>query len=163
MRAGVSPLISMVILVAIIFGIAAFVAPWMYTMVTSVTNETAATTGQELQCQNTAYDFDTDFATFGVDWNFTGATDSLSVKVINTGNINLYGFSFELELNRTVGNPEIKYFEVNETSQRTAMNPLKPGQSAILEAVMDQDLNGTLVKLKVLNPVCPRFFVAQEF
>ncbi len=163
MRLGVSPLISMVILIAVIFGIAAFIAPWMYTTVTTITNETTSTTDTELQCQNTAYDFDTNYATFGVDWNFTGSDDSLSAKVINTGNVNLYNFSFELELNRTIGNPRIEYLEVNGTTQRTPMNPLKPGQSVILEAAMYGDLDGTLTKLKIINPVCPRFFVEQEF
>lgn len=163
MRAGISPLISLVIIVAIIFGITAFIAPWMYETVMSITNETSSTADTEMKCQNTAYDFDTDYGTFGADWNFTASSDTLSAKVVNTGNVNLHGFSFELELNRTIGNPSIKYFDVNSTTQKTPINPLKPGQSAILEAVMDEDLNGTLTKLKILNPVCPRYYVEQEF
>lgn len=163
MRAGVSPLISMVILIAIVFGIAAFMAPWMYTAVTTVTNQTTTASDTEMRCQSTAYDFDMGYGTFGAEWNFTTSGDTLSAKVINTGNVNLYGFSFEVELNRTIGTPGIFYFDVNSSTQRTAINPLKPGQSAILEAVMDQDLNGTLAKLKINNPVCPRFYVVQEF
>jgi len=162
-RLGVSPLISTVVLIALVMGIAALMGPWMFSTVNTVTNQTSNTAEMELICQRTSYDFDTGYGTFGVDWNLAGASDSISVRIVNTGNTNLYNFSFELETNRTIGTPQIKYFDVNSTTQRTAMNPLKPGQSVVLEAAMDEDLNGTLTRLKVLNPVCSRFFVEQEF
>ncbi|MFQ5647622.1 MAG: hypothetical protein ACE5FW_00110 [Candidatus Aenigmatarchaeota archaeon] len=158
---GISPIVSAVIVVAIIFGIAAVTTPWMFGLTQNVTNQTEAGQTLRLICQNTAYDFDTGYATYGVDWNFSAGNGTLDVKIVNTGNINLHNFSLEATLNTTTG-LEIVYLDINSSSQKTGANPLKPGQTAILKANVTQNLTGTLREIKVLNDVCPVFYVTQE-
>lgn len=158
---GVSPVISAVIVVAIVFGIAALTTPWMFELAQNATNQTQAYQQTSLLCQNTAYDFDTSYGIYGVSWNFSSAPDTLDVKIINTGNTNLQGFSIEILINTTTG-LDIILLDINSTYQRTGANPLKPGQTTILKANITQNLTGTLREVKVLNEVCPSFYVAQE-
>jgi len=158
---GISPVISAVIVVAIVFAIAALSTPWMFEITQNATNQTQIYQETSLLCQNTAYDFDTDYGTYGVSWNFSGTNDTLDVKIINTGSTNLRGFSIEILIDTTTG-LDIKQLDVNSTYQRTGANPLKPGQTAILKANITQDLTGTLQEVKILNEVCPSFYVAQE-
>jgi len=154
---GLSPIISVVILIVVVFSIAAMVGPWMYDIATTMSNQTSSDVDTKLLCQNTAYDFDTDYATFGVNWS--EANNALTAKIINTGTINLHSFSFETIVNSTV----IKYFNVTIDTQKTASNPLKPGQTVILEADGTTYLVGsTLNEVKILNNVCPSVYIRQE-
>jgi FlaG/FlaF family flagellin (archaellin) len=158
MKKGVSETVSFVVLVALAFAVAAFVSPWVFTLVTNSSNQTEQTVLNKLICGNAAYDFDTDYGTFGVNWNFTGSGDWLRAKIMNTGTVNLYSFSFEIELNDST----IVSYDVNQTAQKTEANPLKPGQSALLQAAITDNINMTLVKVKVRNGVCQNVFVSQE-
>jgi FlaG/FlaF family flagellin (archaellin) len=163
-RLGVSPLVSAVILIAVIFAIAASIAPWMFGITTELANQSSTTAQTHMLCQNTAYDYDTGYGTFGVSWNFSGSqptSDILQAKVVNTGTVNLYNFSFEIEIDSS-GTLEILEFPVNGTSQRTSANPLKPGSSTILRANLTQNLEGTLKSVKVMNLVCPDVYISQE-
>ncbi len=154
---GISPIISVVILIVVIFSIAATVGPWMYNIVTTTTNQTSTDVDMQLLCQNTAYDFDTDYATFGVNWS--ESSNILTVKIINTGTINLYNFSFEIILNSTI----IRYFNATVDTQKTTANPLKPGQTTMVEAYNTTVIVGsTLNEVKILNEVCPSVYINQE-
>jgi flagellin-like protein len=159
-RKAISPLISAVIVIAIVFALAVMISPWMFEVTRDITNQTTVTTETHLKCQNAAFDFDTGYGAQGVDWNFTG-TDSLKVKVKNTGSINMHSFSFEVVVDTAEGGLEIKEISINETVQKTLADPLKPGRSAVLEANFTEDINGTLKELKVLNDVCPTVSVSQ--
>jgi len=158
---GISPLISTVILVGITLTIATFVVPWAFELATSTANTTATEADVQIRCQNAAYDFDSSYGTYGISWNFsgTGGADSLSVKIINTGTVNLYNFSVELFTNTS----EIFEFTINSTYQKTASNPLKPGRSAILYGLVNTDINGTIYKLRILNDVCQHIAIEQKF
>lgn len=149
-RAGISPIMSAVILIGIVFGIATFVSPWMYDLVTSSANETESTTLKELKCRNAAYDFDSSFGTFGVQWNFNAPNGTLGARIRNTGTINIHTFSFELIINSSI----IEYVDVLAATQRGPSNPLRPGQSAFLNATFTKDMNETLKSVKILNTVC---------
>ena len=156
---GLSPLISTVIIIGIVLAIATFIAPWAFELATSTANTTATETENQIKCQNAGYDFDTSYGTYGANWNFseTGGEDTLSVKISNTGTINLYNFSVEVETNTS----EIFDFAINNTYQKTASSPLKPGQSTILHAMINVDINGTLTRVRVLNDVCKHISVKQ--
>ena len=91
----------------------------------------------------------------------SGTSDSLEAKIVNTGSVNLYNFTFEILTNSSAGF-QVTELDVNSTSQKTTGSPLKPGQSAILKALFTIDVNGTLKEVKVLNLVCPSLFVTQE-
>jgi len=158
---GISPLISTIILVGLALTIATFVVPWAFELVTSTANTTATEADIQIRCQNAAYDFDSSYGTYGISWNFTGTggVDSLSVKIINTGTVNLYNFSVELFTNTS----EIFEFGINSTYQKTPSNPLKPGRSAILHSLVNTDINGTISKLRVLNEFCQHIAIEQEF
>ncbi len=157
MRKALSPLISVTILVVISLSLAALIAPWMYDLVTTTTNETGSSTAQQVKCRNAGLDFDSDYGDYGADWNFTGnGTDWLKAKVINTGTIDLWGFSFELTLESQSGE-EIQHYEPTSSTDMTSSNPLRPPRSAIIEANITQDINDTILTLRsvrVLNGVC---------
>jgi hypothetical protein len=157
MRA-LSPLVSVVILVVISISIASFIAPWMYDLITTTANETGESTEQQVKCRNAGLDFDPGYGYYGADWNFTNEnmSDSLKVKIVNTGNIDLWGFSFELTLDSQAGK-EIRHMDPTSATQKTASSPLRASMSAIIEADITEDINGsvyTLEEVKVLNTVC---------
>ncbi len=155
MRTGVSPLVSTVIVLAIAFGAAAFVTPWMGNLVTGVTEQTGQTTTTQILCENLAYDFDTSYGTDGVSWNFTEFNDTLTTKIRNTGGVNVFNFSFELTVwNETLGERIYRFYPTPDT-QTTQVDPLLPGQSTILEAYITRDVEGILRGIKILNGPCP--------
>lgn len=155
---GVSPLISTVMLIVIAMAIGAFVSPWAFNLVRTSTNQTSANVDAQLLCQNVGYDFDNTYGTNGLVWNLTGTNATITAKIINTGTINLYNFTFDIIINKSV----IYEVAVNSTSQKTQANPLKPGQSAIITMNLTQDYNETLTNIKVRNAVCPSRYISQE-
>ncbi len=155
---GISPIISAVILIAIVVTIATIVAPWALNIALNVSNRTGGDIDQRLICQNTDYDFDTNYGTYGINWNFTGSSDWLRARIVNTGTQKLYGFSFEIVLNTS----EIRSYDVNSTSQKTQSNPMLPGEWALLDAVLTDDINNTLTEVKILNDACPSKSITQE-
>ncbi|RLI98463.1 MAG: hypothetical protein DRO99_00670 [Candidatus Aenigmatarchaeota archaeon] len=158
MMKGISPIISTVILIAIIFSIATFVSPWIFQLITSTTNQTSSDTSTEIKCMNAAYDFDTGYGTYGVKWEFSTQNDTLGARIKNTGTVNLHSFQFELTFNDTI----ISYHNATSGTQRTRANPLKPGQSAFLNASFTDNVNDTLTAIKILNGPCPSVYVSQE-
>lgn len=157
--AGISPIISTVILVVVVFSIAAVVSPWMIGIVTETSNETGTATSNEIRCREAAYDFDTSYGTYGVSWSFSTINNTLGVKIKNTGTITLYNFSFEITINDTI----IEYFDATESTQRTPANPLKPRNSAFINASITKDINDSMTSIKVLNIVCPNVHISQDF
>jgi FlaG/FlaF family flagellin (archaellin) len=159
---GVSPLISAIILITITFGIlGAIIGPWMFTLTYNTTQQTTESTEQKIMCTNAGYDFDPNYGINGIYWNFLGTSDELKTRITNTGTINLYNFSFEFNINITTG-LETKHFSPTPSTQKTSTNPLKPGQSTILDANITEDITGTLKEVKILNDVCPSIYIDQE-
>jgi hypothetical protein len=158
MAKALSPLISGIIIVVLSISLASAVAPWMYELVMTTTNETGSSTAQQVKCRSAGMDFDSGYGDYGVEWNFTGnGTDWLKAKVINTGNIDLYGFSFELTV-ISASSQEILHFDATPTTMMTASDPLKAPRSAIIEADITGDINSSvysLLQVKVLNAACP--------
>jgi flagellin-like protein len=157
--AGISPIISTVILMVVVFSIAAAVSPWIIKLVTDTSKSTTNQTTTGIKCREAAYDFDTSYGTYGVSWSFSTANNTLGAKIKNTGTVTLYNFSFELTFNETV----IEYFYATEGTQRTSANPLKPSHSAFINASITKDVNDTLTNVKILNIVCTDAYVAQNF
>jgi hypothetical protein len=159
---GLSPIVSVVILVVISLSIASMVAQWMYGFVATTANETGTTAQQQVRCRTAGLDFDTDYGYYGIQYNFSGnvsanETDWIKIKVVNTGTLDLYGFTVEATLlNNT--DEMIEHYPLTDASGRTASNPLRPAQSAIIVANITYDINETtttLTEVKVLNSVCP--------
>jgi len=149
---GASLFISFVLLMLIVFGLALIIGPWIIDFSSKLSQKTENTTIDKITCQEAAYDFEPDYGIDGADWNFTGATDTLYVKIKNTGTQNLHNFSFELTIASSLYN-----FNVTSDSQKSSADPLKPSQSTILEANMTDVTNQSsdLQNIKVLNMVCP--------
>ncbi|MBU0898680.1 MAG: hypothetical protein KKB03_00725 [Nanoarchaeota archaeon] len=158
---GISPLIASVIIIGITLTIATFVVPWAYDLAVSTSNTTTTEANKQIKCQNAGFDFDSGYGTYGVTSNFTGTggADTMSVKIKNTGTINLYNFSIEVEINTS----EIFEFAINSTYQKTPSNPLKPGRTAVLHALVNVDVNGTLTEARVVNDVCQQIYIKQSF
>jgi FlaG/FlaF family flagellin (archaellin) len=154
---AVSQMISTVMIVVIVIALSAMISPWAFEMARQQANQTQDYANQQIKCQNTAYDFDTNYGTNGVNWTSTGTNDNLTVKIVNTGYQNLYNFSFEIVINGTA----ILRPNVTSATQKTSASPLLPGQSTFLNATTN--ISGTLSEVKVLNIVCQSFYVRQEF
>lgn len=157
MMKALSPIISGIIIVVLSISIASVVAPWMYELVMTTTQDTQNTTALQVKCRSAGIDYDSEYGNYGVDWNFTGnGTDWLRAKMINTGTIDMYGFSFELTL-ISATSEEIMHYDATPSSQKTASDPLKAPRSAIIVANITPDINSSIHALKtvkVLNTVC---------
>ncbi len=156
MKKAVSPIISTVLMILVAMSIAAFVSPWAINIATTTTNASATNALMQINCQNTYYDFATDYGNRnGVNITTSnGVIVDLSAKLENTGTRNVYDFSFQLS-NAT------HIFDCNVTSatQKSRADPLHPGEEAIISALLTGEcsgLNDTITKVKVLNAVCPR-------
>ncbi len=161
MSKGLSPIVSVVILIVISLTIATIVSSWMFRLVTTTTNQTGTTTENQVLCRNAGLDFDTNYGYYGVESNFSGnvsanETDWIRMKIVNTGTVNLHGFTIEATLlNGTVY--EIEHYVLTEASEKTSANPLKSAESDIVTANITYDINEsttTLEEVKVLNSVC---------
>lgn len=156
---GMSPLISTVLLIAIILLMAAVIGPWALRLAIEASEGASADANQNLICRQTAYAFDTDYGSSGVTWNFNGTNGTVSTRIINTGTQNLYNFSFELTMLTSSGLRLVVFPDVNitNTTQRTKANPLKPGYDWILDAdVVNINDTWSLTEVKVINDVCPK-------
>jgi flagellin-like protein len=156
---GVSPLVSSVIVILIVLALAAFIGPWLISLTQQVSDDETRRVEQELICRQTSYDFDSDYGNGGITWNFTNTTGVMSAKIINTGNRNIYNFTYELVFTTSSGQRIVTYPDVNITqdSQKTKANPLKAGQSWILNAALSSiNDTWTLNEVKILNVVCPQ-------
>lgn len=156
---GISPLISTVILVAVTLSVASIVANFIANTSQRVADDAASDIAAGIRCKNAAMDFDTEFGSLGIDWSL-GPTDKMDVKIINTGEANLYGFSVEAWIDS--GTESVKNFNMQEAYKRDRNNPLKPGQSAILKANITEGLSGNLKSLKVLNAACPQAYAERS-
>ncbi|MBU0953718.1 MAG: type IV pilin [Nanoarchaeota archaeon] len=162
MRKGVDPLISTILLVALVVALAAFISPWAFNLAVDTTNQTTEETNMQIRCQNAAYDVDTTYGTNGFTFDISTASDILSTRIVNTGLVNMYNFSFEVFFNSSDEGLVVKELSMNDTFQKTKALPLKPGASAVLRAIFTEDLNGTLQKVKVRNLACPSVFVESD-
>ncbi len=153
---GISPIISMVMLIIIVFAIAGTVGPWLVDIARTASEKTGSDVSSGLACSKFSYAFDADYGTNGVEHDFSGASDWLKAEITNTGSINAYNLSFELLLET-----DIREYSLTKRSEKTEASPLKPGQSAVLEAnITDNLAAGSLREVKVLNEACPGFFIS---
>jgi len=155
MRKAVSPLMSTILVISIIFVIAGIVGPWALNFSKKEVGNTGENTENQITCQSTSYDFDSSYGNSGVEWEFPQRM--LRAKVMNTGSVSLHSFSFQLYIQDS----GYRFYQTKNSI--TPDNPLKPGQSAILEANITEDLSGQLTEVKVLNGVCSTFILTQEF
>jgi hypothetical protein len=155
-KKAVSALLSTIIVIGLIVTIAGIVGPWAMNFSRRQVNNTQGNVDNQISCQSTAYDFDASYGSNGVDWDFSGTSDWLRAKVLNTGSINLHSFSFQIYINGT----GYKFFQAKGQDPEKV---LKPGQSIILDANITEDLSGTLTEVRILNGVCKAFILTQEF
>jgi len=154
---AVSVLLSAIIVIGIIVVIAGLVGYWALNFAGRQVNNTGGNVDNQITCQSTAYDFDSSYGNSGMDWDFSGASDWLKAKIMNTGQINLHSFSFQIYIQGT----GYKFFPAKNNI--TPDNPLKPEESTVIEANITENLSGQLTEIRVLNGVCKTFILAQEF
>jgi hypothetical protein len=153
---AISELLSVVIIIGVIVVIAGLVGPWAMNFAGSQVNNTGGNADSQITCQAASYDFDSSYGNSGADWDFSGQ-DWLRAKVMNTGTVSLHSFSFQIYVQGS------GYVFLPVKNAITPDSPLKPGQTALLEADIAEDLAGTLTEVRVLNGVCSTFILAQEF
>lgn len=150
MRKGISPIIATAIIVVLVIAMASLVGPWMMDLANTVTTNVENETVSDIACNYAAYDFDTDYATYGVNWSSTLRT--LYAQIKNTGTQNLYSFSFEVKMNGTI----IQNFDPTTATDKTGSNPLRPGQTTLLNASITISLDNTTINtVKITSTVCP--------
>lgn len=154
---AVSPLISTILVIAIIVVIAGMLGPWAMNFAGRSVNNTGGNVENQITCQNTAYDFDSSYGNSGVEWDFSGSSDWLRAKIVNTGSVSLHSFSFQVYV-QGVG---YRFFPAK--NQITPDSPLKPAQSAVIEANISEDLTGSVTEVRILNGICKSVSIAQEF
>ncbi len=161
---GVSPLISTVLLILIVLLLATTIGPWMLDLAKKTSTGINRDINQDLVCRQTSYDFDSDYGNSGVSWDFSSTNKTVSAKIVNTGMQNLYNFSFQLVFQTVEGSERIlsyPYVNITQDTQKTASNPLKPGEEWVLEAdVTGIGNNWTLSKVRVINAVCPKISIS---
>lgn len=155
-RKGISPIISTVLMILVAVMIAAFVGPWSVNLATTTSNASADNAMTQINCQNTFYDFSTDYGNnAGVNITVVGGNIwELKAKIENTGTRNVYGFSFQLS-----NSSEIFNCDVTSATQKTSADPLRPGEECILDAYLTgscYNISDTLTKVKIINNVCSR-------
>ncbi|MBL7206331.1 MAG: hypothetical protein ISS36_01890 [Candidatus Aenigmarchaeota archaeon] len=161
MRKGISPLVAMVVLIIIVFGIAGVVGPWLLNLVRISTQQSGYNTATQLICKNFAYDFDTEYGIDGVDHDFSSTPDKLKSRIENKGTVSAYNFSFEITI-EVLDDIVIKNYDVAQASQKTEEDPLKPGESTILVANITEDITGILKEVKIINDVCSDIYIEQD-
>ena len=144
---GLSPLIGYIMLLSMVVILAATLSPWLIGITQQSTNQTGEDVNKEIYCRDLSYDFVSDYGTYGVEWDFSGTSDYLRAKIKNYGTVNIWGFSFEFELS----DYSFIRFDATQDSQKARSDPLKPGESAIIEANITQDLTTDLAKISVRN------------
>jgi len=144
---GISPLIGAILVVTIVFVLAAILSPWIMRLAQDTVNQTGEDVNKDIYCRDMSYDFVQDYGTNGVEWDFSGSSDYLRVKIKNYGTVNAYGFSFEFELT----DYSLVRFEAKQNTQKTLTNPLRPQESAVIEANIIKDLTQDLIKVTVRN------------
>ena len=154
---AVSVLLSAIIVIGIIVVIAGLVGSWALNFAGRQVNKTGGNVDNQITCQGTAYDFDSSYGNSGVDWDFSGSSDWIKAKIMNTGQINLHSFSFQIYIQGA----GYKFFAAKNGI--TPDNPLKPEESAVIEANITEDISGQLTEVKILNGVCKSFILVQEF
>ncbi|MBN2102350.1 MAG: type IV pilin [Candidatus Aenigmarchaeota archaeon] len=157
MLKGVSPIISTVLLILIAISIAAFVGPWSLNLATTTSNASATNAMNQIDCQNTFYDFSSDYGNYeGVNITASGGLIiEFRTKLENTGTRNVYGFSFQLSNSTDIFN-----CAVTSATQKSSSDPLRPGEECIIEALLSGECanmgEGSITKVKVLNGVCSK-------
>lgn len=151
---AVSPLIATVLLLGLAFAIAALVGPWAFDTARGITERKANESAGAVMCQSGTYDFDSSWNGTGIGLNVSGTGDSISAKIVNTGYQSLHNFTFIVTVNQT-SSVVIKEFTANETTQRTASTPLRPGERTVLGAALTEDITGRVTRVGVVSAVCP--------
>jgi FlaG/FlaF family flagellin (archaellin) len=155
---GVSQMISTVLIMLISVAAAVMLGPWVIDLATQSSTQSGTGVTNTLICQQSGYTFDGSYGSYGADWNITGNNGTITSKITNTKMQNLYNFTFEITFQTGSGERIVTYPDVRITtlSQKTVQNPLKAGQSVILEAdVYNVNDTWTIQRIKILNDVCP--------
>ena len=90
---GISPLIGAVMLISIIIVLGAMLGPWIIKLAQESVNNSGNDVDREIYCRDMSYDF----YGSGLEWDFSGS-DYLRAEIKNYGTVDVYGFSFEVEL-----------------------------------------------------------------
>lgn len=144
---GISPLIGAIMLISLILVLAAALSPWITKLVQDSQNQTGTRVDKEIYCRDMSYDFVSSYGSGGVTWDFSTGSDTLTVRIKNYGTNNVYDLSFEFEL----VDYSLVRFDATLDTQRSMVNPIRPQESAIIEANITQDLTQNLRKVTVRN------------
>jgi hypothetical protein len=156
---GVSQMISTVLIMLISVAAAVLLGPWVIDLATQSSTQSGTGVTNMLTCQQSGYTFDSSYGSYGAEWNITGNNGTITAKITNTKMQNLYNFTFEITFMTPSGTERIVTYpdvRITTLTQKTVQNPLKAGQSVILEAdVYNVNDTWTIQRIKLLNDVCP--------
>ena len=145
---GISPLISAVILIAIVIGVGTIISGWSSQFIKKQTGKVGER-GQIDCVYSSLY-----FKPADVDCNLSGTPGlGLNVTVTNTGSVDLYDF----EVTLTLADHSVYSYGLTAATNKTSSNPLKSGSKAHLNVNITDDLSGnTPAKVRVVAKNCPQ-------
>ncbi len=150
---GLEPLVSAVLVVAIVLAASSIISVWYMGFVSRSVKGEGSRIAETTECGQAALDFDSSGTGGGIRWDFSGPreTDYLEAWLVNTGPVNLYGFVFEAFVDQSDGT---HIFVLQPEKDATIANPLKPGQSRLFKSKLTEDVQGELKRIRVMNGAC---------
>lgn len=152
MRKGISPIIAVVLLIAIAISLGILVSNWATQWVFT-----------EISSPERACGLDTDYIIERAVFNETG-DDQLWIKITNKGNVELYGFGIEMDNGTRIVRFESGSEFINQSNQSTIINRTnRLGRERSLYLIVNltnesfynySTFGSTLKSVKVLNDVC---------
>ncbi|MBI4173184.1 MAG: hypothetical protein HY519_00520 [Candidatus Aenigmarchaeota archaeon] len=152
-RKGLSEMLSAILLIGMAAGAALLLSGWAESFIRQTAGNGNQQVAQELACRNAGLSLDSGFGNAGISWDFAADPDVLEVQVLNTGSIDLYGFSIIAVIDNQGLASQL--LAVEQGYQKTLQEPLKPGRSAVLKAAITEDLAGALKEIIVASSACP--------
>ncbi len=150
MRKGLSPLVAVVLLVALTMAVFGLIASWMTSTTKTQTEMIEKSAKKEINCSSALLDI--------VSVICSSSNQQLKIGIHNTGDISLYDFSMITKINNTLYQ--------NSTGGPNSTNPLGPGKQIILTYFCNSTTyckqNATVQSVRISPGNCPQAWVEES-
>jgi len=150
MKKALSPLLAMVMLIALTLSVVGLLGSWFVSMSRSQMEEIEEAGEKQIECTNALLDI--------VSVICSNSTEQLKIAINNIGQIDLYDFSTLVEINNT--------YYLNSTGGPNSTNVLNPGEQTILVYHCDKDIyctgGVTVEKVRIAPGNCPQVYVEKN-
>ncbi len=148
MKKAVSPLVAVVLLIALVLVSASLISSWYVNFLKTQRERVGEQTSTKIECYYGGIRVLTDT----IECNFSGSDDYLNFTVENSGNVDLYDLWVEIYIGGKVYSFVLKDSLTDKNF--TSSYPLRPGRSASVYAVVTQDLPGGVIEWMRVTTQC---------